>query len=164
MVDVVDAETRSRMMAGIKSRDTKPETVIRSGLHARGFRYRLTTTGVPGKPDVVLPKWRTVILVHGCFWHWHGCALSKIPATNVGFWKAKLEANKRRDQEVKRLLAADGWRVAVVWECATRGAHARENLPRLLDRLAAWVRGPARSATIELPAPRALTAPNTRSK
>lgn len=159
MVDVVDAATRSRMMAGIKSRDTKPETTIRKGLHARGFRYRLATTGIPGKPDVVLPKWHTVVLVHGCFWHWHGCALSKIPTTNVGFWKTKLEANKRRDQEVKHLLAADGWRVAVVWECATRGAHASEGLPCLLDRLAAWIRDPAGSTTLELPAPNVPTTP-----
>ena len=158
MVDVVDATTRSRMMAGIKSRDTKPETMIRRGLHARGFRYRLTTAGVPGKPDVVLPKWRTVVLVHGCFWHWHGCALSKIPSSNIAFWKTKLEANKRRDQEVMRLLAADGWRVAVVWECATRAASAREDLPHLLDRLATWIRDPAKSTTLELTAP---TAPKT---
>ena len=164
MVDVVDAATRSRMMAGIKSRDTKPETVIRSGLHARGLRYRLTTTGVPGKPDVVLPKWRTVVLVHGCFWHWHGCALSKIPATNVGFWKSKLETNQRRDQEVKRMLVADGWRVAVVWECATRSARAREDLPRLLDSLATWIRDPAQSTTLELPAPTARTTATTAKK
>ena len=138
------------MMAGIRSRDTKPEMLIRKGLHARGFRYRLTSKGVPGKPDLVLPKWRTVVLVHGCFWHWHGCALSKMPASNVEFWQSKLAANKRRDEEVKHLLAADGWRIVTVWECATRGKNAREQLPSVLDGLARWIRDPHGPPTLEL--------------
>jgi len=150
MTDIVDAATRSRMMAGIKSRDTKPETIIRKGLHARGFRYRLSTKGVPGKPDLVLPKWRTVVLVHGCFWHWHGCALSKLPTSNVQFWQAKLAANKHRDNVVRRLLAADGWRVATVWECATRGKYAQDRLPWVLDRLARWIRKPSKKLTLEI--------------
>ena len=150
MVDVVDAATRSRMMAGIRTRDTKPEMLIRKGLHARGFRYRLTSQCVPGKPDLVLPKWRTVVLVHGCFWHWHGCALSKMPASNAEFWRLKLAANKRRDEAVKRLLAADGWRIVTVWECATRGKNAREKLPSVLDSLARWIRDPNNPPTLEL--------------
>ena len=150
MVDTVDAATRSRMMAGIKSRNTKPETTIRKGLHACGFRYRLSTKGVPGKPDLVLPKWRTVVLVHGCFWHRHDCALSKLPTSNVQFWQTKLAATKRRDDEVKTLLAADGWRVAVVWECATRGKYAQDRLPWVLDTLARWIRKPGKSSTLEI--------------
>ena len=138
------------MMAGIKSRDTKPETIIRKGLHARGFRYRLSTKGVPGKPDLVLPKWRTVVLVHGCFWHWHGCALSKLPDSNALFWQAKLAANKHRDDAVQTLLAANGWRVATVWECATRGKYAQDRLPWVLDSLARWIRKPSKTLTLEI--------------
>ena len=150
MTDIVDAATRSRMMAGIKSRDTKPETIIRKGLHARGLRYRLSTKGVPGKPDLVLPKWRTVVFVPGCFWHWHGCALSKLPTSNAQFWQAKLAANKHRDDAVHRLLAADGWRVATVWECATRGKYAQDRLPWVLDSLARWIRKPCKTLTLEI--------------
>ena len=150
MTDIVDAATRSRMMAGIRSRDTKPETIIRKGLHARGFRYRLSTKGVPGKPDVVLPKWRSVVLVHGCFWHWHGCALSKLPTSNAQFWQKKLASNKRRDDEVKTLLAADGWRVAVVWECATRGKYGQDRLPWVLDSLSRWIRKPGKASNLEI--------------
>jgi len=98
----------------------------------------------------VLPKWRTVVLVHGCFWHWHGCALSKLPTSNVQFWQAKLAANKHRDGAVQRLLAADGWRVATVWECATRGKYAQERLPWVLDRLARWIRKPSKKLTLEI--------------
>ena len=150
MVDTVDAATRSRMMAGIRSRDTKPETIIRKGLHAHGFRYRLSTKGVPGKPDLVLPKWRTVVLVHGCFWHWHGCSLSKLPASNPVFWRTKLAANKRRDDEVKKLLAAEGWRVAVVWECATRGKYAQDRFPWVLDSLSLWIRRTGKPSNLEI--------------
>ena len=150
MVDVVDAATRSRMMAGIKSRDTKPEVLVRHGLHARGFRYRLQSGDLPGKPDVVLPKWRTVVFVHGCFWHWHGCALSKLPGNNAAFWLKKLDTNRHRDDYVRRQLLAEGWRVAVVWECATRGARAAVALPRVLDRLAHWIRASSRSKSFEI--------------
>ena len=126
--------------------------INRKGLHARGFRYRLTTKGVPGKPDLVLPKWRTVILVHGCFWHWHGCALSKMPTSNAQFWQAKLAANKLRDDAVQRLLAADGWRVATVWECATRGKYAQDRLPWVLDSLARWICSPYEPSNLEITA------------
>jgi len=153
VVDVVDAATRSRMMAGIRSRDTRPEVQVRHALHARGFRYRLQSGQLPGKPDIVLPKWRTVVFVHGCFWHWHGCALSKLPASNTDFWRKKLSANKQRDSVVRERLLAEGWRIAVVWECATRGAIASAALPRALDRLAAWIRLKNRPTTFELGAP-----------
>ena len=152
MADVVDAATRSRMMAGIQSKNTKPETIIRKGLHARGFRYSLHPKGLPGKPDIVMPKWRVVIFVHGCFWHRHGCSLSKIPTTNAAFWDSKLAANQRRDRLVKKELAEAGWRVATVWECATRGKTAVNNLPALLDMLAFWIRDLAKSPTLELEA------------
>lgn len=152
MADVVDAATRSRMMAGIQSKNTKPETIIRKGLHARGFRYSLHPKNLPGKPDIVMPKWRVAIFVHGCFWHKHGCRLSKTPTTNTEFWITKLVANQRRDEYVKHQLAAAGWRTATVWECATRGQSALNHLPYLLDRLAIWIRDQAASSTIEITA------------
>ena len=152
MADVVDAATRSRMMAGIQSKNTKPETIIRKGLHARGFRYSLHPKNIPGKPDIVMPKWRVVIFVHGCFWHRHGCYLSKMPATNAAFWDSKLAANQRRDELVKQQLAEAGWRVATVWECATRGKTAADRLPELLDRLAVWICDQAKSPTLAITA------------
>lgn len=150
MADVVDAATRSRMMAGIRSRNTKPETIIRKGLHARGFRYSLHPKILPGKPDIVMPKWRVVIFVHGCFWHRHGCYLSKIPKTNAAFWDSKLAANQRRDELVKQQLAEAGWRIATVWECATRGQTATNHRPSLLDTLALWIRDQERPPTLEI--------------
>lgn len=150
MADVVDKATRSRMMAGIQSKNTKPETIIRKGLHARGFRYSLHPKGLPGKPDIVMPKWRVAIFVHGCFWHRHGCFLSKMPATNTDFWDSKLSKNQHRDEIVKQQLADAGWRIASVWECATRGKHATENLPALLDRLELWIRDIEKLPTLEI--------------
>lgn len=152
MADVVDAATRSRMMAGIQSKNTKPETLIRKGLHARGFRYSLHPIDIPGKPDIVLRKWGVVVFIHGCFWHKHGCHISKVPSSNTAFWETKLTANHARDGRVKRELASAGWRTAIVWECATRGKAAREGLPALLDNLAAWIRDPAAGTSLELPA------------
>lgn len=122
MADVVDPATRSRMMAGIRGKDTKPEMLIRRGLHARGFRYTLHCK-LPGKPDICLPKYRAVIFVHGCFWHGHDCHLFKWPSTRPEFWKAKIERNRVIDiAAVDQLLASD-WRVATIWECALKGRH-----------------------------------------
>ncbi|WP_226628385.1 very short patch repair endonuclease [Alloyangia pacifica] len=113
--------TRSAMMAGIGSKNTKPELVIRKGLHKFGFRYRLHRKDLPGKPDIVLPKYQSVIFVHGCFWHGHeGCSFFKVPKTNTEFWLAKIRRNQVRDAEVQAKLMESGWRVLTVWECATR--------------------------------------------
>ena len=150
MADVVDAATRSRMMAGIQSKNTKPETLIRKALHARGFRYSLHPKRLPGKPDIVMPKWRVVIFVHGCFWHWHGCRLSKLPTSNLSFWQHKLMGNQLRDEQVKRELAGLGWRTATVWECATRGKTALESFPTLINDLDNWIRYQAESTAFEL--------------
>jgi DNA mismatch endonuclease (patch repair protein) len=152
MTDVVDTATRSRMMAGIRSKNTKPEMIIRKGLHARGFRYSLHPKNIPGKPDIVLPKWHVVIFVHGCFWNKHGCHLSKTPTTNPEFWNSKLVANQNRDETVKLQLAKAGWRAATIWECATRGKTAGSRLPDLLDTLATWIRDQTESPNIEIPA------------
>ena len=152
MADVVDVTTRSRMMASIRSKNTKPEMIIRKGLHALGFRYSLHPKNIPGKPDIFLPKWHVVIFIHGCFWHKHGCHLSKIPTTNTEFWNAKLIANQNRDEIVKLQLVKAGWRTATIWECATRGKTAESRLPDLLDTLATWIRDQTESPTIEIPA------------
>ncbi|TAM10813.1 MAG: DNA mismatch endonuclease Vsr [Nevskiaceae bacterium] len=118
MTDVVDRATRSRMMAGIRGRDTKPELAVRRYLHARGLRYRIAPRDLPGRPDIVLPRWHAVIFVHGCFWHRHpGCQYATTPATRPEFWRAKFAANTRRDEQVRRELISGGWRVLVVWEC-----------------------------------------------
>lgn len=121
MTDIVTPEVRSRMMASIKSRDTKPELVVRRYLHGRGFRYALARRGLPGKPDLTLPRHNAVIFVHGCYWHGHqGCRFATTPATRADFWRAKLNANAERDARVILELKKLGWRVAVVWECALR--------------------------------------------
>jgi DNA mismatch endonuclease (patch repair protein) len=153
MTDVVDSATRSRMMSGIRSKNTKPEIIIRKALHARGFRYSLHPKGIPGKPDIVMPKWRVVIFVHGCFWHLHGCALSKMPSNNAEFWSTKLNGNQRRDALIKRQLIEAGWRTVTIWECATRGNAAMANFSVLMDELANWIRIQAESGYLELAAP-----------
>ncbi|TXI89385.1 MAG: DNA mismatch endonuclease Vsr [Cupriavidus sp.] len=117
MVDVVDQATRSRMMSGIRGKDTKPELTVRSALHRAGLRFRLHAS-LPGKPDLVLPKYRTVVFVHGCFWHRHeGCRFATTPASNTGFWRGKFAANVARDAKVRQQLEDQGWRVLVIWSC-----------------------------------------------
>lgn len=153
MVDVVDPATRSRMMAGIRGKDTKPELLVRSALHKRGFRFALHSAGFPGRPDIVLPKWRVAIFVHGCFWHWHGCRLSKLPSTNIQFWKTKLSSNQYRDELSQLSLVSAGWRMAVIWECALRGRQAMSQLPELFNRLDCWIRSSETSPALELPEP-----------
>jgi DNA mismatch endonuclease, patch repair protein len=140
MPDVVSAAVRSRMMAGIRGKDTRPEIEVRRGLHARGFRFRKEPRLLPGHPDIVLTCWRVAVFVHGCFWHRHGCELSKTPASNQAFWEHKLATNQHRDVVAQITLLSMGWRVAVIWECGTRSAAARKRLPQLLDDLAHWIR------------------------
>ncbi len=140
MIDVVDRATRSRMMAGIRGKNTKPELLIRRGLHARGFRYRLHSGSICGKPDMVLRRYRAAIFVHGCFWHGHGCHLFRMPATRTEFWQAKIARNRERDEEVRVALRESGWRQLVVWECALKG-RTRIDFESLMDRVCAWVTG-----------------------
>jgi DNA mismatch endonuclease (patch repair protein) len=127
MTDIVDRATRSRMMSGIRGRDTKPEIIVRKYLHAQGLRYRIASKNLPGKPDIVLPKYRTVVFVHGCFWHRHrGCRFAATPKTNPDFWRRKFVANVTRDRAVRKQLRAMGWKVLVIWECnlTTEKLHA----------------------------------------
>ena len=137
MVDIVDAATRSRMMSGIRGRNTKPEILIRSLLHGRGFRFRLDARDLPGRPDIVLPRYRAVIFVHGCFWHGHDCPLFKWPQTRPDFWREKIGRNRANDEKSRAALLAAGWRVGVVWECALRGAN--RDLDGVLQRLVDWL-------------------------
>lgn len=121
MIDVVDTVTRSRMMAGILGKDTKPELTVRRYLHMYGYRYRLHRKDLPGKPDLVLSKYKLVIFVHGCFWHRHqGCMYAVTPHNRRDFWEEKLNGNFLRDQKQISKLRAEGWRVLVVWECALK--------------------------------------------
>lgn len=128
------------MMSGIRSRDTKPELLIRKGLFALGFRYRLHAADVPGKPDLVLPKHRAVIFVNGCFWHGHDCHLFKAPSTRPEFWKKKIARNVERDREVRLALTEKGWRSMVIWECALKG-RMRLDLSEVMERATAWLLG-----------------------
>lgn len=125
MADIVSKEKRSQMMAGIKGKDTKPEIAIRKALFKKGYRYRLHRKDLPGKPDIVLPKYRAIIFVHGCFWHVHDCYLFKWPSTRQEFWKEKLDRNKDRDQQHLTLLVEKGWKILVIWECAWKGKYKR---------------------------------------
>lgn len=114
-------------MASIKSSETKPEKLVRSYLHRHGFRFRKNVKDLPGKPDIVLPKYRTVVFVHGCFWHQHkGCRLASRPKTNTEYWKRKLARNIERDKEATQKLREAGWNVAVVWECEVDDRHLEE--------------------------------------
>lgn len=134
-MDVVDAATRSRMMSGIRSKDTKPEILVRRYLHGRGFRYRLHVRDLPGSPDLVLPKHRVAILVHGCFWHRHqGCRYATTPANNAEHWRRKFDGNVERDQRKMKALEAAGWRVIVVWECDLRRTP-KERLAQLAEEI-----------------------------
>ena len=134
-MDVVDATTRSRMMKGIRSKDTQPEMIVRKYLHAHGFRYRLHARELPGSPDLVLPRYRVAILVHGCFWHRHrGCKYATTPTNNAEQWKRKFEANTERDARKEAALRAAGWRVIVIWECELRNA-AEERLHGLANEI-----------------------------
>lgn len=136
MVDIVKPQVRSRMMAGIRSVNTSPERVVRALLFRHGFRFRLYDKSLPGKPDVVLAGRSLVIQVYGCFWHLHqGCRFCRLPSTRRKFWTKKLEGNRQRDIESEYRLLDDGWRVIIVWECATRGLVTTSELSKELIRL-----------------------------
>ncbi|MDZ5649442.1 very short patch repair endonuclease [Nitrospirillum sp. BR 11828] len=147
MADRVSKAVRSRMMAGIRGKNTKPELAVRKALTAAGVRYRLHRKDLPGVPDLVMAGRRAAVFVHGCFWHCHkGCRHAKVPSSNTEFWKAKLERNVERDKAVVTELLAAGWRVLTVWECTTRGS-SETNLKDLLVR---WLEGTDQGSS-ELP-------------
>lgn len=140
MADIVSPSKRSQMMAGIRSKNTKPELLVRRALHRRGFRFRLHQRDLPGRPDIVLPRFKAAIFVNGCFWHGHGCKYFKLPTTNTEFWREKIEANQKRDSLREAQLVDLGYRVFSVWECQTR--EGTNSIEALIDRLARAIRQP----------------------
>ncbi|MDY7000522.1 MAG: very short patch repair endonuclease [Thermodesulfobacteriota bacterium] len=136
-MDIVSKEKRSEIMSKIKGKDTKPEKIVRSLLHAMGYRFRLHRKDLPGKPDIVLPKHKTVIFVHGCFWHGHNsCSRSNIPKSNSEYWIGKINRNIQRYNTNRALLVQKGWKVLVIWECQTKDReHLRLFLTEHLEGL-----------------------------
>lgn len=136
MPDVLTPDQRHRNMAAIHSSSTKPEVKLRHELWRKGFRYRKNDKRLPGKPDIVLSKYKTVIFVHGCFWHGHkGCPSASTPKTNTAFWIAKITRNQERDQEVWRQLEAKGWFVIIVWECQLKKSFLEETVAHIVEEL-----------------------------
>ena len=138
MADIVSPEKRSLMMAGIKGKDTTPELLIRRALHKRGFRYRIHEKKLPGKPDLVLPKFKAVIFINGCFWHGHSCHLFKWPSSKEDFWKKKVTRNQELDNINIGMVLAKGWRVGVIWECALKG-KAKRTFEYIIEETVKWI-------------------------
>ena len=138
MSDIVDQETRSRMMSGIGAKNTKPELIIRKALHRRGFRYKIHDKSLPGKPDLVLPRHRAVIFVNGCFWHGHDCSLFQWPKTREEFWRDKIGSNQERDQRNLNECVKQGWRVLTISECALKGSK-KLGIEQTLDQTVRWI-------------------------
>ena len=146
MTDIVTPEVRSRMMSRIRGQDTVPEKIVRSLLFRSGFRFRLHRRDLPGRPDIVLPKYRAVIFINGCFWHAHArCAYATSPSSNRKFWQTKLADNQERDRRNIGKLRQAGWRVLIVWECTVRG---KQDLFELEDQLGIWIRSAAESGEL----------------
>lgn len=141
MADTVDQETRSRIMASVGQRNTGPEVRLRRVLHRLGMRYRLHDKRLPGSPDLVFPKFRAVVFVHGCFWHSHGCKYSTVPLTRRDFWSEKFHANRERDARKIKQLHETGWRVLVVWECSLRGKQSSFPERRVAELVVIWING-----------------------
>ena len=136
MADVHSKAVRSYNMSRIRGKDTKPEMLVRRFLHAQGFRYRLHDKKLPGKPDIVLRKYRTVIFVHGCFWHGHQeCKYFVVPKTRTDWWFEKINKNIGNDEQAVKALKKDGWRVIEVWECSLKTERLGSTLKKLLGRL-----------------------------
>ena len=142
MVDFLSPRERSERMSRIRSKNTHPELALRRVLHRMGLRYRLHGAGLPGRPDLVFPRYKVVVFVHGCFWHRHsGCSIATTPKSNTAFWMEKFEKNVARDARVAEQLEEQGWRVLVAWECElstpTKAAKTGEGLAALIKRLPA---------------------------
>lgn len=138
MADVVAPEIRSRMMAGIKGKNTNPELIVRRGLHILGFRFRIHRADLPGKPDLAFPKYRAIISINGCFWHGHDCSLFKWPSSRPDFWREKITQNKIRDSRNWALLDTLDWRQLAVWECSLKGPN-RHPVDYVISECARWL-------------------------
>ena len=148
MADVHDAETRSKNMAAIKSRNTKPELIVRRALHNAGIRYRIHVTSLPGKPDIVFPKYNAVLFINGCFWHQHNCHMFKWPSTRQEFWHKKISGNVANDSRNVDMLHNAGWRTGIVWECALKG-KARISVETAIQRLTKWLKSDDKTIEIQ---------------
>ena len=142
MADIVPPKVRSRMMSGIRGRDTKPEMTLRRGLFAQGFRYRLHAKDLPGNPDLVFPGRCAVLFAHGCFWHGHDCRLFVWPKSRMEWWRKKIERNQVVDDRAVEALIGLGWRVGVVWECALKG-RTRRPVESVIQKCSDWLRSDA---------------------
>ena len=136
--DVLSRERRHHVMSQIRGKDTRPEMLIRRGLHRLGLRYRIHQKTMPGTPDLVFTKYRVVVFVHGCFWHGHSCPLFKWPKTRASFWKTKINRNRERDREALMEIDKDGWRTLVIWECSLKGKN-KKPLPEVLQAAASFI-------------------------
>lgn len=137
MADLFDPVTRSHIMAKVRSTDTLPELALRKALFRLGFRYCLHCAALPGKPDLVFPRYHAAVFINGCFWHWHGCRRSRMPAANAAYWHAKIDRNQHRDIKTRNELLFAGWRVLIVWECALKKPLVVE----AAQLSAAWLKG-----------------------
>lgn len=136
MSDIFSLQKRSDIMSKIGGKNTKPEILVRKFLFSKGFRYRINVKTLPGKPDIVLPKYKTVIFINGCFWHGHNCKKGKLPSSNIDFWKEKISNNKSRDDKNSDLLIKLGWKVIIIWQCEISNVNNREiRLEFLLEEL-----------------------------
>ena len=134
-MDIYSREKRSELMSNVRTTGTNPEMIVRRKLHSLGYRFRLNSKKLPGKPDIVLPKYHSVIFVHGCFWHHHiGCGKSKLPTTNAEFWQNKIFSNVRRDRSNLRALKKDSWQVLVIWECEAKADSFERKLKKFLTK------------------------------
>lgn len=140
MTDIVSSEKRRKMMAGIRGKNTKPEIDIRSQLHRLGFRFRIHGNKLPGKPDIVLKKYTTVVFVHGCFWHRHQCHLFKWPKTRPEFWRIKINGNVENNMRALKALPEMGWRVCIVWECSIKGSK-KQSIEEVAATISNWFKG-----------------------
>ncbi len=139
MADVLTPDQRRLNMSRVRGRDTKPELILRRGLHARGLRFRLHRKDLPGRPDMVFPKHKACVFVHGCFWHGHSCHLFRMPATRRSFWRSKILRTQERDAEAVAKLLELEWRVLILWECAVRGP-GRRIVDEVLDACVKFIR------------------------
>ena len=150
MPDNVSPEIRRKTMAAVKPANTGPEMAVRRAVHKSGFRYRLHVASLPGKPDLVFPRFKLAVFVHGCFWHWHGCTRSRMPKENRDYWERKISRNRARDRQMQEQLQQLGWRIEVIWECGINDGITQ--LLRELDRLrASYSSSPANSSSFSDP-------------
>lgn len=147
LTDTVSVKTRSRIMSSVRGKDTQPELLLRRRLHRSGYRYRLHAKELPGRPDLVFPRWKAVVFVNGCFWHGHDCHRFNWPETRTEFWRSKILGNKERDTRNHKKLLDAGWRVCIVWDCSLHG-RGKLGIDTVVDRCERWLSGTEKAMSI----------------